>query len=238
MLLGVFLVFQARLRQPLMRLGIFRAPNLAAANIAQFLLGAAWIPMFFFINLYLQQVLGLGAFASGAALLPLTVTIMVGMVAAAPRLIARLRPQGDDRCGPGHPGGRTGVALLIRPDGSSPSTSCPRPWSPRPAWRWHSSPPWAGTVLGRTRRRRTGGRHRQHQLPGRVRSRPGRDDGGRRGVRRRQIGDVASPSQRVLRRPLGAAAIAGVGALIAGAWLRTPTPRRSAEQPQKEAVAA
>ena len=76
-----------------MRLGIFRAPNLAAANLAQFLLGAAWIPMFFFINLYLQQVLGLGAFASGAALLPLTVTIMVGMVVAAPKLIARFGPK-------------------------------------------------------------------------------------------------------------------------------------------------
>jgi hypothetical protein len=35
------------------------------------------MPMFFFLNLYLQQVLGLGAFASGAALLPLTVTIMI-----------------------------------------------------------------------------------------------------------------------------------------------------------------
>ena len=49
--------------------------------------------MFFFINLYLQQVLGLGAFASGAALLPLTVTIMVGMIAAAPRLIGRFGPK-------------------------------------------------------------------------------------------------------------------------------------------------
>ena len=49
--------------------------------------------MFFFVNLYLQQVLGLGAFASGAALLPLTVTIMVGMVAVAPRLIARFGPK-------------------------------------------------------------------------------------------------------------------------------------------------
>jgi Na+/melibiose symporter-like transporter len=76
-----------------MRLGIFRAPNLAAANIAQLLLGAAWIPMFFFVNLYLQQILGLGAFASGAALLPLTVTIMIGMVAVAPKLIARFGPK-------------------------------------------------------------------------------------------------------------------------------------------------
>ena len=91
-LLGVFIALQAKLRQPLMRLGIFRAPNLAAANIAQLLLGAAWIPMFFFVNLYLQQILGLGAFASGAALLPLTITIMIGMVAGAPKLIVRFGP--------------------------------------------------------------------------------------------------------------------------------------------------
>jgi MFS family permease len=75
-----------------MRMGIFRTPNLAAANGAQLLLGAAWIPMFFFVNLYLQQILGLGAFASGAALLPLTITIMIGMVAVAPKLIARFGP--------------------------------------------------------------------------------------------------------------------------------------------------
>ena len=92
-LLGVFVWLQARLREPLMRLGIFRAPNLAAANVSQFMLGAAWIPMFFFLNLYLQQVLGLGAFASGAALLPLTVTIMIGMIGAAPKLIGRFGPK-------------------------------------------------------------------------------------------------------------------------------------------------
>jgi MFS family permease len=92
-LVGLFVTMQARLREPLMRLGIFTAPNLAASNAAQFLLGAAWIPMFFFLNLYLQQVLGLGAFASGAALLPLTLTIMVGMIGVAPRLIARFGPK-------------------------------------------------------------------------------------------------------------------------------------------------
>jgi predicted MFS family arabinose efflux permease len=92
-LVGVFVAVQAKSDAPLVRLGIFKAPDLAAANAAQFLLGAAWIPMFFFVNLYLQQVLGLGAFASGAALLPLTVTIMVGMVTVAPRLIARYGPK-------------------------------------------------------------------------------------------------------------------------------------------------
>ena len=92
-LLALFVVLQASIDAPLVRLGIFRAPNLSGANLAQLMLGAAWIPMFFFINLYLQQVLGLGAFASGAALLPMTATIMVGMILAAPRLIAAFGPK-------------------------------------------------------------------------------------------------------------------------------------------------
>jgi EmrB/QacA subfamily drug resistance transporter len=88
-LLIVFIVAQQLRKVPLVRLGIFRTPNLGGANLAQFLLGAAWIPMWYFLNLYLQQVLGYGAFASGAALLPMTLLIVVLMVAVAPRLIAR-----------------------------------------------------------------------------------------------------------------------------------------------------
>ena len=89
LLLGAFVGIEARVRTPLVRLGIFRTPLLGAANLAQLLLGAAWVPMWYFLNLYLQQVLGYGAFASGAALLPMTVLIMVLMVGVAPRLIAR-----------------------------------------------------------------------------------------------------------------------------------------------------
>lgn len=88
-LLAAFLVLQARRREPLMPLSIFRAPNLGAANMAQVLLGAAWVPMWFFLNLYLQQVLGYSAFPSGAALLPMTALIMVGMIAVSPKLFAR-----------------------------------------------------------------------------------------------------------------------------------------------------
>lgn len=88
-LLLLFFVIQSRSRRPLLRLSIFRAPQLGAANLAQLFLGAAWIPMWFFLNLYLQQVLGAGAFASGAALLPMTALIVVGMIALAPRLQAR-----------------------------------------------------------------------------------------------------------------------------------------------------
>jgi EmrB/QacA subfamily drug resistance transporter len=117
-LLALFVWRQARAAQPLMRLGIFRAPNLAAANAAQFMLGAAWIPMFFFVNLYLQQVLGLGAFASGAALLPLTVTIMVGMIAVAPRLIGRYGPKAMTVTGLATLGAGLVWLAGISPDGS------------------------------------------------------------------------------------------------------------------------
>ncbi|GAA5125871.1 MFS transporter [Pseudonocardia adelaidensis] len=117
-LLAAFVAIQARRRDPLVRLGIFRAPDLAAANTAQLLLGAAWIPMWFFLNLYLQQVLGYTAFPSGAALLPMTIVIMIGMIALAPRLIGRFGPKALTV---------TGLVLLavgmaglafVRPDGT------------------------------------------------------------------------------------------------------------------------
>ncbi len=87
-LLAAFVVIEGVQKEPLVRLGIFRAPNLSAGNIAMALLGAAWIPLWFFLNLYLQQVLGYGAFESGLALLPMTGAIMLLMVAATGRLTA------------------------------------------------------------------------------------------------------------------------------------------------------
>ncbi len=117
-LLGIFLAIQASRREPLMRLSIFGTPNLAAANIAQLLLGAAWIPMWFFLNLYLQQVLGYSAFPSGAALLPMTILIMIGMIALAPRAINRFGPKAMTVTGLAILAVGLGWLSLIRPDGN------------------------------------------------------------------------------------------------------------------------
>jgi EmrB/QacA subfamily drug resistance transporter len=118
-MLGVlFLLTQAKSRTPLLPLTIFRARNLAAANVAQLLLGAAWIPMWFFLNLYLQQVLGYGSFASGAALLPMTGAIMLGMLAFAPRIIARFGPKPPTVAGLLLLAAGLGWLALVRPDGS------------------------------------------------------------------------------------------------------------------------
>ena len=113
-----FLTIQASRREPLMRLTIFRSPNLAAANLAQLLLGAAWIPMWFYLNLYLQQVLGYSAFPSGAALLPMTVLIMIGMIALAPRAINRFGPKPMVVTGLAVLAAGLGWLALIRPTGS------------------------------------------------------------------------------------------------------------------------
>ncbi len=88
-LLGTFLGIQARRSDPLLPLSIFRTPDLAAANVVMALLGAAWVPMWFFVNLYLQQVLNFGPFAAGSSLLPMTVLMMIVMVVATERLVGR-----------------------------------------------------------------------------------------------------------------------------------------------------
>ncbi|SFO38859.1 drug resistance transporter, EmrB/QacA subfamily [Actinomadura madurae] len=116
-LLGVFLAVQASRRVPLMPLSIFRAPNLGAANLAQLLLGGAWIPMWFFLNLYLQQVLGYSAFPSGAALVPMTALIMLGMIVLAPRTLGRLGPKRSIVAGLLVLAAGMGWLSLIRPDG-------------------------------------------------------------------------------------------------------------------------
>jgi predicted MFS family arabinose efflux permease len=117
-LLALFVALQGLRREPLMRLSILRTPNLAAANLAQLLLGAAWIPMWFFLNLYLQRVLGFGAFEGGAALLPMTVAIMGLMVVVAPRVMNRFGFKAPIVGGMALLGVGMAVLSLVRPDGS------------------------------------------------------------------------------------------------------------------------
>ncbi|MEV6363567.1 MFS transporter [Nocardia asteroides] len=117
-LLAGFVAIQSRRSEPLMRLSIFRAPNLAAANFAQFALAAAWVPMWFFLNLYLQQVLGYSAFPSGAALLPMTTLIMLGMVVLAPKAMARFGAKPMIVTGLIVLGLGLGIMSLVRPTGN------------------------------------------------------------------------------------------------------------------------
>ena len=238
-LLGVFVALQARLREPLVRLGIFKAPNLAAANAAQFFLGAAWIPMFFFVNLYLQQVLGLGAFASGAALLPLTVTIMVGMLAAAPRLIARFGPKTMTVTGLATLAGGLVWLSFLQPDGSFVADVLPASLVTAAGMAMafipslglalsSAAPEEGGLASGIVNTNYQVGSALGLAVMTAVASAFGTD----------QVGDITSLTDGFSAGLLGAAGIAAVGALVAAAWLRMPRPAASnATAPEAVGVA-
>ncbi|RAJ37381.1 MFS transporter [Pedobacter cryoconitis] len=85
----VFLIMQKNKKEPLVPLSIFKVPNLSAGNLVMGLLAGAWIPLWFFLNLYLQQVLHYSAFNSGLALLPMTFTIMVLMMGVTGNMVAK-----------------------------------------------------------------------------------------------------------------------------------------------------
>lgn len=85
----IFFVLQKQKKEPLVPLSIFKVPNLSSGNLVMALLAAAWIPLWFFLNLYLQQTLNYSAFNSGLALLPMTIAIMFLMVGVTGKLVAK-----------------------------------------------------------------------------------------------------------------------------------------------------
>ncbi len=76
-LIGAFVAIELRSKAPLVPFRIFRLRTLTGANVVGILLGASLFSMFFFISLYMQQVLGYSAIHAGLSYLPLAVTIIV-----------------------------------------------------------------------------------------------------------------------------------------------------------------
>jgi EmrB/QacA subfamily drug resistance transporter len=88
-LLAAFVLVEGRIaRMPLVPLAIFRLPQLRAANLVVMALYAALFAMFFFVTLYLQQVLGADALQTGLWFLPMTGSVFAAS-RVAPRLVGR-----------------------------------------------------------------------------------------------------------------------------------------------------
>ena len=85
-----FVVIERRRRAPMLDLSLFRSGTYAGANIAMLLVALAMFGVFFFVSLYMQNVLGYSAVQAGAAFLPLTVLII---------LIAPIAGKASDRFG-------------------------------------------------------------------------------------------------------------------------------------------
>jgi EmrB/QacA subfamily drug resistance transporter len=78
-LLGLFIYNEARSSHALMPLSIFKIGNVAAANLAQMPMIAAMFSMFFFVSIYVQNVLGYTPIKTGLSFLP--VPFVIGIVA-------------------------------------------------------------------------------------------------------------------------------------------------------------
>jgi EmrB/QacA subfamily drug resistance transporter len=76
-LLIVFAAVERRSRAPLVPFSIFRVRTITGANVVGILVGASLFSMFYFISLYMQQVLGYSPIHAGLSYLPLAVTIIV-----------------------------------------------------------------------------------------------------------------------------------------------------------------
>jgi EmrB/QacA subfamily drug resistance transporter len=76
-LLAGFVATELRTPAPLVPFRIFRLRTLTGANVVGLLIGASLFSMFFFISLYMQQVLGYSAIKAGLSYLPLAVSIII-----------------------------------------------------------------------------------------------------------------------------------------------------------------
>ena len=89
-LLVVFVLLERHQRLPLLDLSLFRNPTFTAANAVGLLVALAMFGVFFFVSLYMQNILGYSAVQAGAAFLPMTVLII---------LVAPIAGKATDRIG-------------------------------------------------------------------------------------------------------------------------------------------
>ncbi|WCB94996.1 putative MFS-type transporter EfpA [Baekduia alba] len=92
-LLATFTLIEGRLaKHPLVPLRIFKSRPVSGANVVVFCMGASAFAMWYFLSLYLQQVLGFDPIEAGLSFLPMTLTIVA---------CSQLASRGVGRFGPG-----------------------------------------------------------------------------------------------------------------------------------------
>jgi EmrB/QacA subfamily drug resistance transporter len=91
-LLAAFLAWEARAPHPMLPLGLFRRRNFTVGNIETFAMYGGLGITFFFLVLYLQQVVGYDALQAGLATLPTTL-VMFALSKRAGRMADKLGPR-------------------------------------------------------------------------------------------------------------------------------------------------
>ena len=88
--LVLFVFLELRGRVPMLDLSLFRSGTFAGANLVVLLVALAMFGVFFFVSLYMQNILGFSAVEAGAAFLPMTILVI---------LLAPLAGRASDRIG-------------------------------------------------------------------------------------------------------------------------------------------
>jgi predicted MFS family arabinose efflux permease len=76
-LLTAFVLVELHQRLPMMDLSLFKNGTFAGANLAMLLVALSMFGVFFFVSLYMQNILGFSAVQAGAAFLPMTLLVMI-----------------------------------------------------------------------------------------------------------------------------------------------------------------
>jgi EmrB/QacA subfamily drug resistance transporter len=75
--LSGFVLLELHQRIPMMDLSLFKNGTFAGANLAMLLVALSMFGVFFFVSLYMQNILGFSAVQAGAAFLPMTMLIVI-----------------------------------------------------------------------------------------------------------------------------------------------------------------
>jgi MFS family permease len=85
-----FVLLERHQRVPMLDLSLFRSGTFAGANLVVLLVALAMFGVFFFVSLYMQNLLGFSPVQAGAAFLPMTILVI---------LIAPVAGRASDRIG-------------------------------------------------------------------------------------------------------------------------------------------
>jgi EmrB/QacA subfamily drug resistance transporter len=88
-LLAGFAVIESVVKEPMLPLGLFRVRQFAGTQVAALGISASLFAIYFYVTLYLQQILGLSPLAAGAAYVPATL-VNFGVAGATATFLPRL----------------------------------------------------------------------------------------------------------------------------------------------------
>lgn len=88
--LVLFIITEARVKEPILHLSLFKNPVFTASNLTSIVINMAFMGALMFLPLFMQQVLGISATNSGTSMLPLMMGMIVSSIISG-NLISRFK---------------------------------------------------------------------------------------------------------------------------------------------------